>query len=138
MKVVNANLKKFGWAVVKTEGYLSYSVGFTETLDHPEVVMSGIGGDVAQHLINMLGARIRDNQERFDKDGQVIEELLGNGLTCTVKVIFDTAPFGVIRTKYGTQTKVVQIVFPDAQGRYPWQEGFAMKVQKSFWSEGLK
>lgn len=77
------NIAEYGWHVIKVfdpDGgpSFAYSVGMTETLDHPEVIIIGLGVDLMHHMINDIGTRIRSGESL--ESGQPIEGLLEGAL----------------------------------------------------------
>ncbi len=108
----------------------SYTVGLWESFQQPEVVVFGMPEDVAQDLLDALAddaseGRVFQAGERHD------------GLLVGYPVRFFAVPpalkashFDVIAWAYeGADVPVVQLVWPDKQGRWPWdadvRDGFA-------------
>ncbi|MBV1777245.1 DUF4262 domain-containing protein [Burkholderiaceae bacterium DAT-1] len=75
------DVKNYGWHVV---GILedeqgppyNFSVGFCETLNHPEVVIVGLPNATAHHLINDIGELIRAGG-KFEH-GSISSEIINN------------------------------------------------------------
>jgi hypothetical protein len=70
---VLGDIARVGWSVIiiptDDEGPgFAYSVGIMHTLDHPELIMFGLDGNVAALLINAMGDMVRDGR-RFDAAG---------------------------------------------------------------------
>jgi len=78
MEKVEDDIKKHGWHVLsvfsKDAPSFSYSIGFTETLDHPEIIMSGLDTSLMHSLINDIGQLIKNGQ-RFTNN-QLSEEVI--------------------------------------------------------------
>lgn len=59
MKKVSNDIKTHGWHVLsvfcKDLPNFSYTIGFTETLNHPEIVISGLDSKLAHLLLNDIG-----------------------------------------------------------------------------------
>lgn len=122
-----------GWAVQgvfadPAEGVptFSYTVGLYRTHKHPELVVFGVPPEIAKTILNRVAFR-------FAKDGEVIvpgaryDEILEK-----FPVVFVTAgQDGVASHLYayewfykGQTPPVLQMVWPDTAGRFPWEEGF--------------
>lgn len=119
-----------GWAVVGTvteDGSpYSYTVGLWRTFRHPEVLVVGLDGPIAQGVLNNVGERVRKGR-RFglgDVDGGIVE-----GYDVKFLVIYDEEYFslgGAERLEPGFSA--MQLVYPDASGAFSpgyvdWQLG---------------
>ena len=107
----------------------SYTVGLTHTYGHPEVLVIGLSGEVAQELLDVVsdqvagglkleGGRLHDGVVDgypvvcLPLNGAAIDGYLGVALWAYQNEEFDA----------------VQLVYPDKMGRWPWTEG----TQKAF------
>lgn len=127
-----ADVERYGWHVaVLEEGHnarktpaFAYSIGLTATFEHPELVIVGMEPWTAAKIINVCGELIVEGA-RF-ADGARTDELLV-GYQC----IFRAVPkqrysewFGYALWYYdGPRFDVLQIVWPDRSGRFPWDSG---------------
>ena len=105
-----------GWA---------FSIGLWHNFGHPEVVVFGLDDSVAHGLLNEVARRVREG-ERFG-DGTEAGDLL-EGVRCVFRAM-DPAwhrPFlGWMDWFYENEdTPVLQCVWPDHDGRWPWEAGF--------------
>lgn len=99
----------------------SFSVGLWESFQQPEVILFGLPGEVATELINLV-ADEADEGQRF-LDGTRHEGLLQD-----YPVRFLEVPksrygefLGIASWAYeGEDFAAVQLVWPDKQGRWPW------------------
>jgi hypothetical protein len=130
---VLADVEKHGWHClhVHDEGrlpYWSFSIGVFQTWQHPELVVFGLRDTVAHELLSHLVARVKAG-EIFSGDrdyGDVLE-----GFACR---FMDVDPewygtfLGYAQWFYETEHgfPVLQLVWPDKQGRYPWEDGYAI------------
>lgn len=59
---LKSDIEKYGWHVLSVFGNdlpnFAYSIGFTETLNHPEIVISGLNTDLMHELLNDIGSLI--------------------------------------------------------------------------------
>ncbi len=108
----------------------SYTVGLWESFQQPEVVVFGMPEDVAQDLLDTLADDASEG--RVFQAGERHE-----GLLVGYPVRFFATPpamtashFDVLPWAYeGADVPVIQLVWPDKQGRWPWEadvrDGFA-------------
>lgn len=107
-----------------------YTVGLTP-LGHPEFTLSGVTPDVAQALLNDLGARVREGQEF--KEGDELDDVVGGGYKVHLIDVtaFKRFPLAVVKTMYPErEQRALQVILPDAQHRWPWQPGYSMDLQE--------
>ncbi len=108
-------------------GYgFAYSIGLARTYGQPEVACFGLDLDVTHSMINELRDRM-DQGSRF-ADGQSVSGLI-EGYDCVLKRMQPTKYrdyLGYALWFYeGEGFDVLQIVWPDKQARYPWDEGYS-------------
>ncbi|MBK8980448.1 MAG: DUF4262 domain-containing protein [Planctomycetes bacterium] len=110
-----------------------FTVGLWSSYRHPEIVVFGLDdgeqGGPLHELLDLAGERVRDG-ERFVV-GTLVEGLVDR-FACAVRPV---APQRVaeyldfVHRIAGTgpevAVEVVQLVWPDARGRFPWDAGFA-------------
>ncbi|WP_435204950.1 DUF4262 domain-containing protein [Micromonospora sp. bgisy143] len=102
----------------------AYTVGLTAH-DHPELIAAGLPPEVAHSLLNDLALRIYDTAERFTH-GQRISDLIAG----YDAIIIDGPPTdellpGMAINRYGRdRVRLQQMVWPDQQGRFPWDNGY--------------
>ncbi|SOD74752.1 uncharacterized protein DUF4262 [Jatrophihabitans sp. GAS493] len=121
-----------GWALVGvTESPgdpgppFAYTVGLT-TFGHPELAIYGLSTEVSSRILNAIGdgivagcpiaagSRLTGLVDKADVIFEVIQ------MTDTMDLIY-------VREIYGACEEALQIVWPDARGRLPWQENCAQK-----------
>jgi hypothetical protein len=110
---------------------LSYSVGFTKSLGQPEVIFLGLPGETAHALINDLFAMCRDGLHLAD--GVQIDDLVANfpviarGVdeSWITQSHFASALWYHRTQMDGALQHVMQIVWPDPDNRFPWDDGCA-------------
>ena len=130
-----ADIDRFGWSVLKVSNDMgpdfAYSVGMFRTLAHPEILIFGLGLRDMHLLINDIGEHVRAGQ-RYTA-GQVTDEFL-NGYDVTfraVPVYQYTGHFGWANWLYhGHEYPVLQMVYPDREHRWPWQDGVAAEFRE--------
>lgn len=135
-------VEEHGWfctSVFDPEGVLlefSYSVGFTQTLEHPEFIIFGLPGKVAHAILWDLFRTLKAG--RIPEDSQHWSDLI-EGYDCVIRRVHPTQ----ITREYfnsamwfwgdsadrGEPLPAYQIVWPDRKGRFPWEAGCAQKVR---------
>ena len=129
-KALKADIAAHGWIVMKIEEDASgpgfaYSIGLYGAFGHPEVIIVGLPTDVAHQLINDLGRAVRDEGRRFAA-GAVSDEFL-EGYAVTFRAVPEyqyAAYLGHGCRVYEQQPfPVLQMIYPDRDGRWPWQDG---------------
>ena len=111
------------WGLVSTPLYV-HTVGLhTEKL--PEFIIMGLPTSIAEHLLNDLTAKTISESTKY-KHGQVIKQIANTPLIA-IKVSEDN------KNKYAKQAynyyfnwkfKLLQLVYPDKAGIYPWESGY--------------
>lgn len=109
-------------------GY-ALSMGLVHSFDHPEVIVFGLAPDVATDLINLLADEASDGR-KFLAGSEAGDLLQGYSVRFTaVDGEHHEQFFGPANWLYAErELQVVQLVYPDQQGRWPWdpaaREGF--------------
>ncbi|HEX8693668.1 MAG TPA: DUF4262 domain-containing protein [Longimicrobium sp.] len=131
LQEVVSRVQAQGWTYIYTpfEGHpvaYGYTVGFTETFGFPEAVVLGL----AQETIGFLFARLAEKLRMCERPP--LDQPLDLGLT--VPLVLRAIPAEVARTHlkianvfYEHRTdgyEAVQVVWPDAAGRFPWEAGY--------------
>lgn len=132
---VKQKIEEFGWTgvgVFPTEEDdicpFTYTVGFTE-LDQPEVIIYGIPNDQA----HMLLWRVYDLLEKgfIFEEGELYEDIFDKEYKATFRAVpGDGIPANVARVIYGDKVKLLQLVWPDDAGYYPWEGGWDCKFEQ--------
>jgi len=125
-----SDIKKYGWQVVliEPEGDFpsyAYSVGLWHSTGHPDLAIFGVDREVAPQIINGLATRVREG-EIFRPEGEVVEAMPGRYLTFVpVDKTFHAEYFAHGVSYYERRPfSVLQCVWPDARGLFPWQESY--------------
>ncbi|WP_433458430.1 DUF4262 domain-containing protein [Micromonospora sp. CA-248212] len=127
-----------GWAVTHvlptdddpdTTTPFAYTVGLTAH-HYPELLIAGLPTEVAHCLLNDLARRVYDTAERFTHGQRVSDLIAGYDA-----IIIDGSPTddlvpGMAIVRYGRhQICLQQLVWPDQQGRFPWDSGYSLEPQ---------
>jgi hypothetical protein len=117
-----------GWAVVKVDADVrepayAYSVGLYKTFRHPEVIVFGLDLEVLHGIVNTIGEAVKAGQhfEVTDADDRVLE-----GYRCAFREVAaaaEPAYLGILIGYYRHEVPALHCVWPDREGRFPWQTG---------------
>ena len=129
-------VQKYGWAVVKVdaterEPNYAYTVGLFKNFRHPEIIMFGLAPDVLHQILNGIGDQVRAGHS-FPAPG-VSSDVL-EGYECAFR---DVAPgaraayMGAAVDFYGHDFPAVHCVWPDRDGRFPWDRGASPEFRRS-------
>lgn len=105
----------------------AYTVGLTELGDgHPELLIAGLHHRYSEPLLNDMAMRVRDGATFTH--GQIISDLLHDfdAILVTGPVRQDLWPGAALRRYGDEQVRLVQIVWPDPDGHFPWQTGYTL------------
>jgi len=129
-RLILADVKKYGWHVVHVAGgesklAWSFSIGLFQTLGHPEFFIVGLASSTRQTLINDLGARIKAGA-RFTHGTRAAGVVLNYDVALVeVPELAYADHFGYALWFYhGQEFPVLQVVWPDSTGLFPWASGF--------------
>lgn len=124
---ISAAIDSTGWHCVSVaagaeqEVEFSYSVGFIETLDHPEIAIFGLPSRVAAQILSNAFDRIR--AEGPLKAGELRDGLIGNGYLLKVAGPADRQLlpeyFGIAFDRYGLSLSVMILLWPNKAGVFP-------------------
>lgn len=146
-KQIIANVDKHGCHInwIFDEGQsdpaFAYSIGFTKTLgktnkhDMPEVILFGLPQETCANAINSLLAMCAAGQSLAD--GTVIEKFFGD-YDCVIRKVDESwitqSHFASALWYHRTQMdqpleRVVMLVWPDVEHKFPWDQGCAEWVR---------
>lgn len=115
-----------GWAVIGVfptrpeDGVpFSYTVGLTDR-GLPELAIYGLPPHTAGGVLNAVARHALDHGEL--RCGEPTLGLLARGLPVVAIAMDDTEDLTTVRALYGVVLAAQQIVWPDCDGRMPWQD----------------
>ncbi len=125
-----ADIEEVGWSVLaiwesKNNPGFAYSLGIYYTLDHPEIIIMGLPPKVAHALINTIGDTVRAGQT-FEP-GQKYDDIADGFPVAFVAMDqkYYREYLGYGRWFYhGSNFPVLQCVWPDKEGIFPWEPGY--------------
>jgi Domain of unknown function (DUF4262) len=124
-----SDVEEFGWQVAlipeDDEGpAFAFSVGLFKNFGHPEVIIFGLVIEALHGIINLIGEEVR--QGRRFAEGEVASGII-EGFDVGFR---EVAPehyaeyLGTASWYYkGINYPALQFVWPDKQGRFPWDDG---------------
>lgn len=129
---VQSAIDAHGWAVqgvfpsTDDDGApFAYTVGMTAR-SLPELLIYGLPSQVATLVLNAAGARM--GEDGPPQDGQRLSGLIANYDLAVVNAVH-TRDLAMARRFYGNdQVRAVQLVWPDQEGRYPWDGGYSIRL----------
>lgn len=119
-----------GWHVIKVpeddEGPgFAYSVGLHTTFGHAEVIVFGLELDIMHRMINNVGEEVRGGRRLApgDLSAEVLEgcDVAFRGVE--PRHLGEYLGFAR-RIHGGGGFSAIQMVWPDPEGRFPWDAGF--------------
>jgi hypothetical protein len=130
-----ADVEQHQWVVLKITPdrapEYAYSVGLTKSFAHPELVVVGLDDETMQELINDIGNAIESG--RAFRDGDVSADFL-QGYDVAFRSVpahLHAAQFAWAERYYGDAPfSVLQIVYPDRKGRWPWDADVDPELRK--------
>ena len=129
-------LEQWGWFVTKvaaadSKPAFAYSMGLYDNFKHPEIIIFGLELGTMHELINDAGKRIR--QGHGYKEDQRYDDLL-KGYECEFRMVKPIYYDGLLNYAIwyynGSPFPVLQLVWPDQTGLFPWEDGFEERFRK--------
>lgn len=123
MKRIQRDIDSHGWHCVGVFGdaseCLSYTVGLSMTYGHPEIVVLGLPVELSHSLLTLAveqvkaGVRLDGACDEIIKNGEVVftpvsKAHLAEGMPIACMFLKDT------------DFEAVQMVWPDPDGKFPW------------------
>jgi hypothetical protein len=129
--IVMEDIVEHGWSDIgvfptkETPGLpFNYSVGLTE-VPHPELLVIGLGNE---QMHGVLANCYRLIQEGIRFQAGTYSDKVLEGLQVAFVRVLDLRNedfmMSMATRLYGERVSGLQVVWPDAQGRFPWQRGF--------------
>jgi len=108
----------------------SYTVGLTCSFEHPEVIVFGLPEQIAHELLNAIADNASNGAQYVA--GATADDLLHGYPVRMLGVAADDHGdyLGLAQWAYeGAEFEVVQLVYPDKQGRWPWDDSASKGFQ---------
>ena len=131
-------IDKYGWAVMyvapragESGCRFAYTVGLTAR-DLPEFAIAGLDHDLSIEVLNDVAGQAVSGTV-FSHGQQVDEVIEDFGLIVidgTNETSQDTIWPGAALQRYGSDVRLFQLVWPDMQGNYPWDEHYSIPADE--------
>ncbi|HEX5220498.1 MAG TPA: DUF4262 domain-containing protein [Verrucomicrobiae bacterium] len=130
-----SDIAQYGWHVLKILGDESgpeycFSVGFYYSYGHPEILVMGLSTEVGHQLINLAGAQIASGKvfRAGDRVEGLVKGFVCDFITIDISQYKEYLGYGVWFYRQLKQPfPALQLVWPDKQGRFPWESGYDQK-----------
>jgi Domain of unknown function (DUF4262) len=125
-KILISNIAEFGWYavnVIEDDGHppWSYSIGFYDTWNHPEIIIIGRSRATAHHILNTIATNLEDNNP---PDLNLPTGTLIPGVACYfIEVSPQHYPDYVGFALWYYRKRhfpLYQLVWPSNDGQHPW------------------
>lgn len=135
LRRVHAVIASVGWDVIHVlpthgdDAGFSYTVGLSARR-HPEFLIAGSVPRPAKHsILNTIATRTAEQSTRYSHGQRLGGVLSGYDVVIVEAMPSDPQyPVGlrpsVACNLYGDDVRVQQLVWPDPEGRYPWDAGY--------------
>ena len=132
---VRHSLRKHGWIVTGVPGKAFYTIGLLDRFDHPELAIHGLSPERSGGVLHAAYASI-ENGNRLDQPNLVQPGVISSksGLSMdimTLAVDPSNFPdwFGQALGYYQADLKMIQLLWPDREGRFPGNPDFDEKFK---------
>lgn len=131
MVEIAATIERVGWMPQgvfptvddpPTTPSFTYTIGLTKTFDHPELIIYGVAPERA-HGILACAVELIEAGTRF-APGECYGKILKDQDVLAREVQAPGYPLNIARAYYGADVSAIQLVWPDAHGVFPLEEGF--------------
>ena len=138
---IQSNINKYGWHFLfvfdpegKKESF-SYSIGFEETFNYPEIMVFGLEKEIAHQILTDIADDLK-NGLHYE-----VDKKLNNVLSGDLKVVFkkvNTEAFdeflGTAVNFYQKPFRALVMFWPDKKSLFPFEDGCVVTIQ----NEALK
>jgi hypothetical protein len=129
-------LEEWGWYVLKvgageTTPPFAYSIGLFEHFKHPEIIIFGLNLETMHTLINDAAKQIQHGHAYASS--QRYDDLLKQ-YECEFRTVNPSRYDGFLNYGLwfygGSQFPALQLVWPDREGRFPWELNFDERFRR--------
>lgn len=135
---VSEDIKRTGWSDigvfsnhVEDDLPFNYTVGMAEC-DHPDFVIVGMSNPQAHSVLGVVVHWVMHDGRRYQAD-ELYDEIVMDYQVGFVKVddpLAEPCPMNMTQRLYGF-VDALQLVWPDADGRFPWHPECSKRVQST-------
>jgi len=141
MRCINDNVASVGWQMMvmeREEGKpaVVYTIGLYSALRHPDLLMIGMAHKDMMQVVGRLSQMANSGANRW-KEGDLVNDLLSRDLPVTF-VNVATPPsfmqtgmryYECLGLKHWQSFPVLQVLWPDEQGAFPYEEQCSYEVK---------
>nr|WP_202819684.1 DUF4262 domain-containing protein [Thaumasiovibrio occultus] len=106
----------------------AFSIGHFHKANHPEIIVIGLPAEVAHQLLNIAVVKIVGGQEKIEPFKKYTDFLEGLSVAFVPVDLEHYGEYlGYANWYYGSLNMpfpTLQMVWPDRQGKYPWEDGY--------------
>jgi hypothetical protein len=132
------NVRQFGWSIMNVfdekgnEPDFSYTIGIHHTTGQPELIITGIPGEPAKGILNEIGQYMKNHKiEPFKK----YTDFLANDIPAIFLPVDVTVHRKLVGFNIwfyeGKDFPLFQVVWPDKEGHFPWEQECAEGIKAS-------
>lgn len=133
------DIRRISWHVTgvfpnaaEAGGNWAFSTGLFFSFAHPEIILLGLELNTCISLVNEVGTQVK-NGKRFESNGEY-PDILAGSYRCAFREVsrsYYKDYLGVAIWFYEHDTfPVLQCIWPDKTGKFPWQAGCNQFVQR--------
>jgi hypothetical protein len=132
-------IEEHGWFVAKippgeseAEPPFAYTIGLHKQFGHPELIIVGLPLDTMHAILNACGELVRSG-EKLPVDvlvAEILEDYSVRFRTVNERKSYDEHVGYAIWWNEGREFPLLQLVWPDPEGRFPGEKGAAAIVKK--------
>jgi hypothetical protein len=135
-KKVLEDVARFGWHVIIVPASnagpaFAYTIGLFKSYGHPEIIIFGLSNDQMHALLNLVGQEVKVDRKysanEFSPD--FIEEYNCAFLDFPKESYNDFLGYALWFYK-GNEFPVLQFVWPDKNGKFPWNEDVEPEIKE--------
>lgn len=130
---LNETIEKYGWLITGVPGGAIYTVGLVDKFSHPEMMIHDLSPGMSEDILRVAVERVSHGYDY----------ILTDSLHDNVIVGFNVKSIPVDKSNFGDwlgqaadyhkdDFQAVQLLWPDAGGLFPGDEGFQCKSQLRF------
>ena len=130
---IRASVDEHGWAAVAvaSEPPFTYTAGLWRSLNHPELIVTGLPAETAKVVLDHAVDEIKRGQPI--RDGTIVRGLIGEYPVAARRVQPSSlAQLAFAAELYrGVTFSAIQLVWPDRAGHFPWHIGTAREYRQA-------
>jgi hypothetical protein len=127
---INNHIKEYGCSIIATDTdgmSMSYTVGLSDS-GLPEIVVFGLPSASAHAILNDAAKLLKEDKLPLDAPISGLANL-----PCVCKHVLAERGVGYINAanaRAGRPVNLIQLVWPDEKGHFPWQKKFDKKLRR--------